>query len=434
MLQLMPFSNYKILIISGRILPETALIAPLLLLVLLSVKYLYDHQRDNNLKKYIFGFAVVGGFGIAGKLSYLPFTIIPLIILPNSSTRMRYIGYLVLATIVFAFPVFMHPVKSWEWFGSLFVHSGKYGGGNADIIDLNEIPGRLGILFNMDKTLFILIGIASVQLIIFYIIPWFRRKNNLIMTSKILFAFLLAFVITLLLIAKHFETHYFNPFLLFKIFFLYLIFEMAWPLFDSLKLKRYISVAALLVAIIMIIPQLKDLKFNARQITERANHLAKREFQIKQYNTTDNPLIIASHYRGSPFIQSAMVAGCLMSGSLKTTFIHKLADKYPNTYFYFEWTDSYSEWRNKFYFWDKFRDAKDFIDVHKPAYIFIGEGQENSLSLIMERIRTNFPEENANIELLQEFNQPNEYFYKVSFTKKAPDRDALLNTSEPKKN
>jgi len=413
LLQLMPFSNFKILMISARLLPETVLIAPLILLVLIVVKFLYDEHREEHLKKYLFGFAIIGGLGIAGKLSYLPFLIVPLFLLPSSKLRIKYLLYTFVAIIIFAFPVFTHLGKSWDWFGGMLLHSGKWGSGESNIIETAAIPNRLSILYYMDKSLFILMGIAFLQWVIFYFIPYFRRKRNntTFLVLKTMGAFLLAISIAVLLVTKHFAAHYFNPFLLLKFFILYLIIELFLPFFKSNKAKLLVTSFVLLIAFSLVIPQVKQLKFSYGQLTKRAKHFNDEAYVLKQYNTIDNPLIISSHYRGSPFIESAMVGGCLMSGPLKSTFIHQLAAKYPNTYFYFDWTD-------KFYFWDKFRRAKDFVDVKKPLYIFIGEGKEPCLPIIMERIKKDFPDKETKLVLLQTFSKPSEYFYKVNFSEK----------------
>jgi hypothetical protein len=108
LLQLMPLGHSQIILITGRLIPETAVIAPLLLLGLITVKFLYDRDRVANLRKYVIGFAVVGGLGMAGKFLYLPFLIIPLLIIPGFKEKTRYTFYTLIATMVFAFPVFVN--------------------------------------------------------------------------------------------------------------------------------------------------------------------------------------------------------------------------------------------------------------------------------------------------------------------------------------
>jgi hypothetical protein len=103
-----------------------------------------------------------------------------------------------------------------------------------------------------------------------------------------------------------------------------------------------------------------------------------------------------------------MVAGVLMSGPLKTTFLSYLREIYPNTFFYYSWSD-------EFYFWDLFEDAAEFVDTDKPVYIFIGEGQEKNLEPIIERLAGDFPGYNPEVTLLQHFTPHDEYFYEVRF-------------------
>ena len=415
LLQLMPFGNYRLVQVFGRILPETALIAPLLLLTLFVVKFLYDDNSKKNIKLYLLGFAVIGGIGMAGKFSYFPYLIIPLFLFPASKTRIKYILYLTVAIIIFAFPVFVHIDKSWDWYGNMLIHSGKWGTGDKNFMDISTMPERLAIIFKMDKTLFIVLGLALLQIIVFSVVPVLRKNESLKPFMKTLFALILSITISVFFVTKHYAGHYFYPNFVFKTFIIYLMAALIIVLFRSEKIKLFLSSLVLLLAIVILIPQFGHLKGIVQRNQLRAEHLDQRARVLGQYNIIDNPLIITSHYRGSPFIESAMVDAFLLSGHLKSTFIDHLTEKYPNTFFYFDWL-------SQFYFWDQFKDAKDFIDTQKPLYMFIGEGREPNLAIILERIELDFPEVKPKLKLLHHFHTPEEYFYEILFT----GRDQVL--------
>ena len=405
-IQLMPFASYKILLISGRLIPETALIAPILLLALLMVKHLYDQKREKDMQTYIIGFAIIGGLGIAGKLLYLPFLIIPLFFIPTIKLRLKYLAYTFIAIVVFAFPVFVHIGKSWEWFGSMLLHSGQWGGGEQNVFNINAAPGRLKTLYQIDKSFFVILGLAAIQLIAFYLLSFFRNMNAVRLNMKMLLAVVLSVALSILMVTKHFALHYYIPTLLFKGFLIFMMTKLLVDVFHSKLSTRIISIGSLIIMLLIVSGQRKSLATANQKNQEWADLFQERAFILQQYNTIDNPLIITSHYRGSTFIESAMVAGVLMSGSLKTTFLADLTEMYPNTYFYYDWSDD-------FYFWDKFKNAKEFIDLQKPVYIFIGEGMEVGLEVILERLKEAFPDQQPEINLLHHFTDPDEYFYEV---------------------
>ena len=411
MLQLAPFASYHLLTISGRLVPEAILIAPLLLLMLCTILYTYDNKREQNTKKYVLAFAVLGGIGMAGKVLYFPFLLIPLFLFQNSRTRLRYILYTTIAFIVFAFPVFVHFGKSWEWYSGMLLHSGLWGTGENKMYDMNAAPSHLYQLFKIDKGFFVIYCLALFQLLIYGILYLRHKFRDLKYQLISLFAVLLSVCLSVFIITKHFSPHYFYPTLVFKLFMLFLMADLIRCSIRKRRIAHLIPILAFLVSITIVFQQKPLLSKALTKTKLKADTFAAREQALIGYNTIENPLIISSHYRGSPFIESAMVAGFLMSGSLKSTFIEQLTRKYPNTYFYYDWSD-------QFYFWDQFKDAVDIVDPSRPIYIFIGEGLEANLDVILNRIESGFPKYQLEVEVLQQFTNPSEYFYETRLTEK----------------
>jgi hypothetical protein len=314
--------------------------------------------------------------------------------------------------VVFAFPVFVHLGKSWEWFGGMFLHSGQWGAGEQNVFDFNAAPGRVKALYQIDKSFFVIIGLAAIQLITFYSLSFFRNMKAMGLSMRMLLAVVLSVALSILMVTKHFALHYYIPTLLFKGFLIFLMTKLLVDVFHSKLSARIISVTSLIIVLLIVSGQRESLARANQKNQEWAELFQERAFVLQQYNTIDNPLIITSHYRGSVFIESAMVAGVLMSGPLKTTFLEDLRGMYPNTYFYYNWTDS-------FYFWDLFLDASDFVDLKKPIYIFIGDGKEENLEAILNRLRVAFQDYQPQLNLLHHFTDPDEYFYEVILVEKA---------------
>jgi hypothetical protein len=312
---------------------------------------------------------------------------------------------------VFAFPVFVNISKSWSWFGNMLLHSGKWGSGDANLIELQLVPQRLLALYKIDKNLFFLLGLGFIAYILTYFLPSLKNSISLKPKKRALLAVILALFFSILLITKHFANHYFIPNLVFKAFLLFLVTNIIISFIKNNRVENFIALAVFLIAIGFNIPQIGQLKASVKQKQLLAAEFEERERVLSTFNNKENILIISPHYRGSPFIQSAMAGGFMLSGQLRSTYKQKLIEKFPTTIMFVTWSD-------QFYLWDEFLDANEFIDPNNPVYIFIGEGKENHLKIIFDRISKHLPNCKVVTELLFRFEEPNEYFYKMSFLPK----------------
>jgi hypothetical protein len=409
-LQLLPFGNYKIILMSSRIIPEAVLVAPFIILIILIVRYVYDSSRDENAGFYLLGFAIAGGLGMAGKLSYLPFLIPPLFLFSNKKLRFKYLFYTILASMVFAFPLLVNFGKSWDWYSGMFMHSGRWGEGSSNIVNMDSFPGNILKILKVDITLSLIAGFALLEVVVFYILAYFKRVKFNILMLRLLLASLIVFSLSVLMVAKHFAYHYFNPTLMLKIFFIFTMGHLIIGIFGQKRIRTLLWAVVLVISVSLVSLQLAPLRGSTQKVIEKAARFDKRYELIKPYFHTGATLIISSHYRGSPFIQSAFVDGFLISGFLKSTFKGELNKRYPDTYFSLNWTDD-------FYYWDKFLMAGDFVKAGKPILIYIGEDKEKDLNRIVNRIKMAFPGFKTELKLLVELESPSEYLYQLGLTK-----------------
>jgi len=396
-----------LLIVSGRVFPESVMIPILILLILCIIKYIYDTEQGRNRKIYALAFAIVAGLGMATKLSYFPFLIIPLFLFKSTKRVKLYLLYTCASIIIFAFPLFVNLGKSWRWYSNMLMHSGQWGSGDANFVEVAKVPGRLQQILDVDHALFIIIGFAILQLIIFYGFSFFKNRGHItIQLKRALLAVVVAVIIFVLFVTKHFAHHYIIPVLAFKALVIFLMLSLILSIIRTKKIRIYISAAVLLLSILLIIPQLNYLGASVRFKQDRAAKFEERERMLEPYNTKDHLLIISSHYRGSPFKQSALAGGFMLSGQLRSTFKKQLRETYPNTYLYVTWSD-------QFYLWDHFKDANEFIDPQKPVYIFIGEGKDMHMETILDRIKKEFPSFSTELNVIYHFTAPEAHFYEL---------------------
>jgi len=412
LMQLTPFYSIRLLIVSGRILPESAMIPVLILLILLIIKYIYDAEQSRNRRMYVWAFAIIGGLGMATKLSYFPFLIIPLFLLNSKKRITQYLLYTLFAIIIFAFPLFVNLGKSWRWYSNMLLHSGQWGSGDTNFVDLTKVPGRLQQVFDVDPALFLLIGFAVLQLIIFYSLRFTQNNGRLTaFLKRSLIAVISAVIIFVLFVTKHFAYHYILPVLVFKAFVIFLMCSLILSVIGSKNIKKYFSLAVFLLTILLIIPQLRYLGASVKIKQAQAAKFEDRERMLDSYNTKDNLLIISSHYRGSPFMQTALAGGFMLSGQLRSTFKKQLRETYPKTVLYVNWSEQFN-------IWDEFKNADEFLDPQKSVYIFIGEGKEKDLRVIMDRISSSYPAYSLELEVVYAFKDPDETFYELKLHEK----------------
>ena len=151
-LQVTPFSFLMTLEVSYRMMPELIMASIISLWIIFLVKMLYETHESRNYKKYSFIFAILAGFSLADKLTFLPLVFLPLFLLPQWKLRLRYVLIMLVAFMVFAFPAMLNFNKFTGWVTDLFTHKGTYGSGEKGIIDWPVFIGNLKIMIQNSTT------------------------------------------------------------------------------------------------------------------------------------------------------------------------------------------------------------------------------------------------------------------------------------------
>ncbi|HHJ10844.1 MAG TPA: hypothetical protein ENK25_08125 [Bacteroidetes bacterium] len=412
LLQLIPFSSHYLLTVSARLIAESVELVPVILMIMLTVKYIYDSSRDKNMNFYSIAFAVISGLGIAGKISFFPFVLLPLVLISEKKYRIRFLLYTALAVAVFAFPLVVHLHKSREWFGNMFTHSGKWGGGSKSFINLSQAPDRIKSLYlYVDKQFFVISGLATLQYLIFLIIPSLRKNSSGRVILRVFTGLILSVLLYVFLVLKHFAFYYLFPALAVKVFFLYLMTELLVRVIRDKRMKRWLPALTLIVALVLVVPQVRTLKKRMSDIAVAERNSEEKYYTLKTYFSPDTTVIISSAYYGSPFISWAHVNAFNITGKLRNAFTPALKKKFPSTYFYFPWTD-------KFFFWGDYLKSQQLVDGKKTIYVYIGEGKEGDMDAIMKRLKEEMPETEFQKVLLHKFENPAEYFYRIKLSVK----------------
>src|SRR5512133_1219123 len=168
-LQITPFAYLITIEASYRLMPEMIMPAIICCWIVLLVKRLYDTAPDP--RKDSLCFALLFGFSLADKLTFLPFFVLPLFLLPGSKFKLRYSLVSIVSFLVFAFPVLFNFPKFTGWVTGIISHKGVYGGGEKGFLDIQLFLWNLKTMVDNTRLILILVGsltiITAVSLIRF---------------------------------------------------------------------------------------------------------------------------------------------------------------------------------------------------------------------------------------------------------------------------
>jgi hypothetical protein len=230
LLQLSPFLS-NTLIINGlpRVSPEPLLLFTGLLFALILIKMAFSKNLSKSAHWYMIILALVSGFGVATKLTFIPLLIIPLFVLPGLRNKIGFLFLTALSFVLWTWPIIPQYKILSIWYYKILTHTGQYGLGNAGIIDPGFYLQNIVNIFSQN-TLFCLILFLSAGFIMAVGLSSAGKGNSArkIIWQDIFFRILTAATIAQLLavmiVAKHYNDHYLLPAMSLSGFMLFLIF------------------------------------------------------------------------------------------------------------------------------------------------------------------------------------------------------------------
>ncbi len=370
----------------GRVTPELLLPFPVILLTLLVVKNYF--AKDETTNRDLFLFALVSAFGLSIKLTFLPFLLIPFIIINSWKKRILFSGASLIGFFIFAFPVTLQIERFWGWTKNLFLHSGQYGGGEANIVDFQLLQANLSQLYNNEKYYFVILLGLIVLTLVYSLLSRHKSERKIL---GIAVAVTLTIVIQFLMVGKHYAHHYFIPALMLLPLVIFIITEIIKKMWPVQVLTILINLSLFLFFLWSIQNNRNWLAVKTQAIgTDIENKVATWHFG-STLDTRNNYLIITSQGYGSPFIEYTLTYSHIWAYYTKRMEYAPLLDKlYPHTFNYFTWDNTLKSWAEKF-------DAKKIIDSGKMVYLYIERDDEElydkTLAKLAEESETVFSAE-----------------------------------------
>lgn len=413
--QTLPFLPVIWYDIIGRIMPELFFPVPLLLLSVFILKY-YARPYDSVNTRDVFYLAFLSALGLSIKLTFLPLWVIPLFIIKSFRKKAIFLFVSVLMFLIIAFPVTYNISYFWKWTRNLFIHSGRYGGGEANFLDPETFLGNLKFFLHWEKSYLFILSFSTLAFIAYFFIAKKRFNTKWI---RITSGILLASIFQIFIVCKHFAHHYLIP----SMMLIPLLVFMAIEILNQYgRQKKWISVTTSLILVGFLSWKTIDQFHWIRVKSDWIGSSVERRQATKQFTCSlekDAIRIIATHASGCPFPEFGMINGYSWAGKVKPVYQPYLQALYPDSYFYFLWDNSFVSWNEAF-------DPEQIISSERKVYLYIENTDESFYQKVVDKL-TEITNRQFGIDREHLYTNPetSETLFRLSFSSKgnngAPD-------------
>ncbi len=319
-------------ITASKLFTETIIPLGSLLIVLITIQKTWGPMKD---WVYALLSGIILGVFVATKITFLPVIVIPFIIINKWRNKLTCLLTVAGVFVISILPVLNKLTQFKSFILKIATHEGTYGSGNEETLNIVSLLNNLWKTLQIEFT-FTLIFFFCLTLII---IAFKKNKFRLLKENdiRLLFAIIVAIILQLLIVGKHFGYRYMIPVLLFS----GLAFATAINRIRAFKTWYYGS-----LIVIILFSGFYNFKMLRKAL--RINEAQNRTFAfVKKAIAPDDPVLIISRdsWYGTPFISHSLMFGkqyCFRQGE---QYSHVLDSLYPNKYF---WTHSnlqYSDWQ-----------------------------------------------------------------------------------------
>ncbi len=340
LLQLMPFTSANLTEhVFTKVSPEPVLLMATAALILLVLRFYSREEKDD--KKYALYFALVVGFGLATKATFLPLILIPLILLRGKILRKKFLLLTIPFFVLFTLPALPQYPHMAKWFLLLTAHTGTYGEGGLGVISPMKYFNDLVLICINNPILSITLLVSALIIVASFFKSTFKSDLENNQVFRIITALSAAQLAGLLMVAKHYHSnHYLIPELcLMAINWIFIFFYLK----EKLPLKFRKAFALFPLLLLLIVSTLVILNRNCLQKANQGYINSNQDFtRMKNLlNTEYKDYTLAYYYPTSINSYSA-----LRWGNVYSLFNHTEALKtlYPEGYFFDTRTNYFSLW------------------------------------------------------------------------------------------
>jgi hypothetical protein len=411
LIPIIPVIWYEII---GRIMPELLLPIPIIALTAFLIGHLAD-KKEQFSRKDLFILGLILAFSLSIKLTLIPLWIIPFIIVKSWRSKIEVLIISILLFLIIAWPATLQIGRFWDWGKALFIHSGNYGNGDANILEVALFKENLVKIVTLYREFTILVVLQ------FLIIPfsffWNRRKGISVQKSVFGFAVILSIMVQALITAKHYSPRYFVPAIMFGPFLLFLTFESIKDIHPSKYLKIGTGLTLILFFIWHINNQLIVISYTSEGVSNHVEPRVESRHFIKTLEKECVKIIVSQDY-GCPMPEYALLFSTAWAANeLRPYFTEELAKLYPSTY-------QYTTWDGRFRYWGEEFNPITIMEKDTPVYLYLEKNTEDLYFKTIEKLKENKPDFTIERKLLFENQRNGEAILQLFFS----PSDATPNT------
>lgn len=360
--------------IIGRIYPELLILIPILILQVQFLELIYGKKQNSGWRN-ILVFSIAIAFGMSLKMTFLPFVIIPLIVIKPWLDKLKFVGSAAILFLLFALPVTFQLERFWNWMRGIFLHSGSYQSGDKNIINLDLFLENFSKILVEEWAFFVAIALLAICLIIYIFKKQDQEKRRNVLI-RITLSLLFVFGGMTFIISKQFAIRYFLPALLFFPFLLVLILENLSEFFAFVnRFKVFLSMLILFLGLHLLYNKLPYMRVVSNSIEGQMTARKNTRSVINTLKPGSYKIIVSQDY-GCPFHEYAIMHSFCVAGRGWPNYKEKLDKIYPNTYQYFTWDNTIKYWGQDF-------NPDEIIESGKQVYLYL---QKNNKELYNKTI------------------------------------------------
>ncbi|MGB4206090.1 MAG: hypothetical protein WBJ84_10800 [Bacteroidales bacterium] len=370
-IQFSPFVAEYVFSVIERYMPEPWFIALVVILcgtTLLDMYGAFDHGKAKNKRPLIYG--IIIGAGISLKFTFFPFIIAPLFIIRGMKKKLFYLASAMISFLVFTFPLIKRGKVFFNWINSIVLHTGKHGSGKASVIDPQQFILNLKTIIQSEKHL-VYAALIAIFILLCSLLPFIRKRIANKRYINALAGFLMAMIVGVLAISKHYEAYYLIPYSLITVFLFYLSVNV---IFEILQFRKRWAEAIIygIIALVMLLNP-KSLKQHEEYLEIRKQIRSHNKSVAEQVSTlpkADALVITADYWHIRK--ESGLMFGMLMTPAGGKKFGKQLNSIYPDTYLFKEWEESFTSWFDKPY------TAAELINTYPVIQAMVKHYDQNS--------------------------------------------------------
>jgi hypothetical protein len=298
------------------------------------IKIKYSISRKFDLDVYVLVSGLIMGFCLATKINSVPLILLPLLFISGLKNKVVFLMITLISFIVFTIPIARHYISFLVWIKDLFFHSGYYGRGNEEIINLKLVSGNILTFIKYEP----IILFSMVMSLVFIVKQFIQKKYDV--HFKILTGLFFVQILDLLMVLKHFRLHYFIPIIPTIAVSLFIILQIT----ALSKIHKTLLIVSFIVIILVI-------NLNSKNYISTVYHPVNQTACINVYAYSCNSPIYA------------LAFGDGRANKMNAPLLEKL---YGKQYFYHLWTKEFSDWNHTI-------SIEAFTKLKKPLFFYADE-------------------------------------------------------------